>query len=321
MKAMKKQIVLLAMAMVLLLSTASTAFAAPKKNYVIAVVPKIIDSPLLAIAQEGAMKAGKELGVDVIWTGTSHYDSAAQIQVVEGLIQKGVNAILLAPNDPDSLVDIINTAVSQGIIVGTFDSDAPKSNRAFYCGTNNTALGKACGEAMLKLIKGRKDTVDCAILHGVPGASNLEDRITAFKKAVAGSKIKCLPAQPCNDDSNKAMEIMEQYTQANPSLDAWFVIGGWPFFTQVDSLPTLKEFAKKGGIIVTIDAAYPMLAYVKEGVVSVEIGQDFQAMGYLGVKSLYDKLNGKKVGSFVDTGMVYVDKSNIDKVIANTKPW
>lgn len=290
------------------------------KKLTIAVVPKALDNAVFLDSKDGAEKAGKDLGVNVVWTGPTKADAAEQVQVIEGLIQKKVDGILVSCNDPNALKDVINKASDAGIKVATFDSDSPDSKRIFYAGTDNLKLGKACGEAIKKLIAG-KGKIKMGTLTGVPGSFNLEQRIKGFKEGAQGADIDYTPVQACDDDVNKAVTVLEQYTKANADLKAWYIVGGWPFFTPQDSMPTMKEFAKKGGIVVTVDAFYPMLQYVKDGIVQVEIGQNFISMGEKGVQSLVKAIKGETVEKFIDTGIVNVDKTNIDEVIKNTKPW
>lgn len=140
--------------------------------------------PLNQATKVGAERAGEELGFEVLWTGTPDTDSAGQVQVIESLIQKGVDGILMSANDPDALKDVINKAMEAGIPVATWDSDSAESNRLFYAGTDNYHLGYACGEKMVELAEGKED-FKVVVLHGTPGASNLETRIDAFEEALA----------------------------------------------------------------------------------------------------------------------------------------
>ena len=90
-------------------------------------------------------------------------------------------------------------AIDAGIAVACFDSDSPESNRAFYCGTNNYAIGKLSAEFMMDYLpEGGK----VAILTGVWGTPNLEARIDGFEETLttAGSMIEILPVQTGEDD-------------------------------------------------------------------------------------------------------------------------
>jgi len=289
---------------------------------VIAVVPKAVDNPLNQATKIGAERAGEELGFEVLWTGTSDTDSAGQVQVIESLIQRNVDGILMSANDPDALKDVINQAMDAGIPVATWDSDSPDSERLFYAGTDNYSLGYACGEKMVELANG--EALQCVVLHGTPGAQNLEDRITGFNDAIAeaGADIEVVSIQTCNDDNNYAVDLMESYTLAHPEIDAWYVIGGWPFFGSTDSMPNLTAWAADGGIIVSVDTFWPCLQFVKDGIVTAQYGQDFDAMGYMGATALFNVINGEEVDSdFIDTGMNYADAGNIDEMLEIIPEW
>ena len=62
----------------------------------------------------GAIKAGKELGVEIIWKGPLREDDRdAQITEVEGFISRGVSGIVLAPLDDSALVGPVADANAQ----------------------------------------------------------------------------------------------------------------------------------------------------------------------------------------------------------------
>ena len=296
------------------------------KTITVAMIPKSLDNPVFLDSKTGGEAAAKELGVNFIWTGSTTADAASQVSVIEGLIQKKVDGMVISCTDAGALKKVIDRAVAAGIKVATFDSDTPDSKRSFYCGTDNYKAGLACGETMVKLVKeAKKDkkTISCAILTGGLGAFNLNERIRGFKDTVkkANLKIKYTSTMACDDDTNRAVELMEQYVRANPKLDAFFVAGGWPYFSKPGSMPNVKAWVEKGGLLVSMDTFYPCLVYMKDGAASALIGQDFTAMGDLGVRRIVDLINGKSVPDFIDTGLVRVDKNNLDEVLANTVPW
>ena len=330
---MKKALsIILALAMILALGACAKADEKPVEEVVpeadekpvIAVVPKAVDNPLNQATKVGAERAGEELGFEVLWTGTPDTDSAGQVQVIESLIQKGVDGILMSANDPDALKDVINKAMEAGIPVATWDSDSAESNRLFYAGTDNYHLGYACGEKMVELAEGKED-FKVVVLHGTPGASNLETRIDAFEEALAdkeATNIEIVSVQTCNDDNNYAVDLMESYTLAHPDVDAWYVIGGWPFFGSTDSMPNLAAWAADGGIVVAIDTFWPCLQFVKDGLVTCEYGQDFDAMGYLGATELFKVIKGAELsGDFVDTNMNYCDAENLEYMLSVIPEW
>lgn len=291
----------------------------------IAVVPKSLDNAIFLDTKAAAEEKAKELGIKIYWEGPTSSDAAMQVNVIESLIERQVDGILISCNDAEALKDVINRAVEAGIVVGCFDSDSSESKRAFYCGTNNYAIGKLAAEFMMEyLTEGGK----VAILTGVLGAPNLEARIDGFEETLAasGSKIEIMPVQTGEDDVQKSVEVIAQYTAANPDLAGWFFVGGWPYFADPDALPEIKTFMKNGGHIVSVDTCYPMMQFVGMEMVDVLIGQNYAAMGSLGVEMIYKIIKGEEVDlgdetNYIDTGYEVVDILNYEEVWKSKTPW
>ena len=75
------------------------------KKLQIAVIPKGTTHEFWKSIHAGAVKAARELGVDIIWKGPQKEDDREQqIQVVQGFITSAVNGIVLAPLDAVALV-------------------------------------------------------------------------------------------------------------------------------------------------------------------------------------------------------------------------
>lgn len=71
----------------------------------IALVAKSLGNGFFEAANVGAQQAAKELGdVKVIYTGPTTTTAEAQIDVLNGLIAQGVDAIAISANDPDAVV-------------------------------------------------------------------------------------------------------------------------------------------------------------------------------------------------------------------------
>ena len=303
---MKKLFILSVLCVLALTSLASAA------DVTIAMVPKALDNPVFTTSRIAAEEKAKELGVELIWTASQKADAAEQVAVIESLIQKKVDAIGISVNDPTALKDVINKAVEAGIVVSTWDSDSPESNRLFYLGTDNYAGGYACGELMKGLLP---DGGKVAILTGVIGAFNLEERIRGFKEATKDTNIEVVDILAGEDDVNKSVEVVNTYTLANKDkFDAWFFDGGWPLFVPIDALEPVKNFSGK---VISFDTFPPMLLFVKEGVVDVLVGQDFAKMGAGSVEMLYKVVTeGAEYPEINDSGQEVVDASNIDDTIA-----
>ena len=90
---------------------------------VVGVVPKGTNHTFWQSVHAGAIKAGKEFGLEILWNAPQlEIDTARQISIVENLITRQVDGIVLAPVDADALVAVVERAAGEGIPVAIFDS-------------------------------------------------------------------------------------------------------------------------------------------------------------------------------------------------------
>jgi len=113
-----RRFLILTLIALLLLST--LVFTAGK--YEIVVVVKIAGIPWFNRMAEGVKQAAKDLGVNAYLVGPATADPAPQVQMVEDLITKGVDAICVVPNDAKSLAPVFKKAKEKGIVVLTHES-------------------------------------------------------------------------------------------------------------------------------------------------------------------------------------------------------
>jgi ribose transport system substrate-binding protein len=297
--------------------------ALAKDKITVAVIPKAIDNPVFLDTKAGAEKAAEELGIKLIWTASLKSDAAEQVQVIEGLIQSGVDGMLISSNDPSALNDVIAKAMSEGIKVATFDADTTDSKRMFYIGVDNYEVGKLGGQKYAEFAAKMEGPVKTALLTGVLGAFNLEERIRGFKDGVKGTNVEIVSIQVCEDDINKAVQVIDDFTNANPDLDGWFFIGGWPFFAPPDSLGTLKKMIDRGGLVISVDNFYPMLDFVEAGMTQMLIGYSFYDMGYYGVKNLLKAIKGEPYEKeiILDASNSLTTKENLEEIRKTKLPW
>ena len=128
----------------------------PKLRF--ALVPKSIGHPYWEGVRAGMNAAAKRRGVEAVFQGPPEASIEEQLKVIEGLIAEGYDGIGISPNDPDAVKEVIRRAMSKGIAVVTFDSDAPESERLLYIGTDNREGGRVGAKAMIKILGAKKVT-------------------------------------------------------------------------------------------------------------------------------------------------------------------
>lgn len=145
-------------------------------SYKIAVMPKLVGIPYFTQTGEGAMKAGKDLGVEVIYTGPTKADAAEQVKMLEDLINQGVDAICVAPNDPNAVVPVLQKAREAGILILDWDTPVDIS---LVDASIHQIDDQVYGEHLFDLLVESMgtDTADFAIVTGGLSAANLNSWI------------------------------------------------------------------------------------------------------------------------------------------------
>jgi ribose transport system substrate-binding protein len=208
-------------------------------------------------------------------------------------------------------VPAINRAIDAGVAVITWDSDAPSSKRLTTVGIDQEAAGFQAGEQLLHRLSAGK----VAILTGTPGALNLERRRNGFLKAIArNSQINVIATDPCNDDVQRAVEIVEQRINATPDLSGYFFVGMWPFFADLRTMPQLKNFVSQGRVCVSLDALEGAIKAVREGYASALVGYSWYDFGRTAVDTLVDYIRGGvKPHDPLYSDLFVVDQSNVNR--------
>lgn len=137
---MKKMLIL---ALVFVLSVGLAVTAGAKDQYEIVMVVK-----LEGVAWFDNMRLGIEQfdkdhpDVKAYQIGADTADPAAQVALIEDLIAKGVDAILVVPNDPESLVPAFKKANKAGILTFTHEASNQKQVSFDIEAFDNIAYGR-----------------------------------------------------------------------------------------------------------------------------------------------------------------------------------
>jgi ribose transport system substrate-binding protein len=300
------------------------AQAEEKKKVLLGFVAKSLSNDVFQAAQVGAADAAKELGskynadVQLEIRTPNDEDATKQAEAIEALARMGAQGIAVSCSEANTVTPSIDKAVSRGVQVMCFDSDAPNSKRFAYYGTDDKSCGERTVDVLAKAM-GEKGTV--AILAGNQSAPNLQNRVAGAKEA-----LKKYPNMKLNEPGvfyhvetpEKAAEAVQQAQNANPSIQGWAMIGGWPLFTA----NALKWPA--GSIkVVAVDALPAQLGYVKDGYVEALLAQDCYGWGTKSVEILLDKIIKNQSPSDVKVidPLTLVTKENVDSYAENWKKW
>ena len=287
----------------------------------IAWIPKALNNPVFELGREGALSKAAELTargsapVKVLYVGPVASDAAEQVRVIEDVIARGVDAIAISCDDPTACVEPINKAVASGIPVMTWDSDSPDSRRLTYLGINNYEAGRTAADLLARALRGRGQV---ALLTGVPGAYNLEERIRGFKDRIASyPDVHIVATAVSNDDINVGVQVVEETMQAHPDLNGWFFVGMWPLFAERGSMQLWENAIRNHGMkVIAMDTLPVELEFLRDGYLTALIGQKYWGWGADAVQMLYDHLLTGELFAHLNTSSVdVITTSNVQATL------
>ena len=125
------------------------------RKKIIGVAPKGTASVFWGTVHAGVIAAGRDFDVDILWNGPARdTDFARQIQIVDAMINRRVDAIVLGPTEKTGLVRVVERAMDAGIPVTIIDSGIETDNYVSYIATDNTAAGRMAADTLAKLLAG-----------------------------------------------------------------------------------------------------------------------------------------------------------------------
>lgn len=311
--------------LILIVCYGQVVAASESEPLTIAFVPRSLDNPIFLDTFEYAQKKAHELGVRLEWVAPFTFDTEDQVNVIESLISRKVDGIILSVDDVEPIRTVISKAIDNGIAVATFDADSPGSRRLFHIGIDNTKTGFTIGKALVDVIKERglaDQELNTMIMTGAKDALNLQERISGFLQATEGINLNIKDIVENYDNVNLAVELTEEYVKNHPEVEVIYFVGGWPFYVPAEAMPNFQRWAQKGGIAVGIDIFYNALLLQKEGLIQYLIGQDLASMGSEGLGYIVDYIkDGKVPPEFIETGLEHATSDNLDRLLEIYKPW
>jgi ribose transport system substrate-binding protein len=299
------------------LVVSADAFAA-EKSYTIAVIPKGTTHEFWKSINAGAVKAQPELNsqglkIDLIWKGPLREDDRdQQIQVVENFMTRQVSAIVLAPLDSKALVRPVHNAVQAKVPVVIMDSDLKSDEYVSFVATDNYKGGQLAGEEMGKLLQGKGNVI---LLRYQVGSASTEAREAGFLEAL--KKYPDIKLISSDQHAGATRELAYQTSQNllnrfGREVNGIFCPCEPPTIAMTKAL---RDVGLAGGKVKMIgfDAGSQSVTDMKNGDVQALVVQNPLLMGYLGVVTAVNHLEGKKVERRIDTGVVLITPENMNE--------
>jgi len=263
------------------------------------------------LVMDGAKDMALELGIAeaniTLVAPNNESDVMAQVTMVEDLISKNIDILVLAVNQEDSMLNVLDTAKEKGIQIVFADTQAENFEGAVtYIGTDNKS---AAYEGALIFGEELEDNSNVVILRGKLGDVNHEARTEGLIEALEEKGHTVLEVQDANCETDKAASTMEDLLTKYPDqIDAVMVTS--------DSMAVGAAQAVKGtGLTDSIkicgfDGFQSAISLVETGEITMIIGQKPYEMGYEAVKCGVESIDGATFDSYINPGIVMITSEN-----------
>ncbi len=286
--------------------------AAQQDKLQIALIPKGTAHPYWKAVHAGAVKAAREMNLNIIWNGPpSERARQQQIEIVQNFTARGVDGIVLAPLDSTALVRPVQTAVNRGIPVVIIDSGLETDAYSSFVSTDNYKGGTMAAKKLGKLMDGEGRAL---MMRYSPGSASTENREQGFVETLQEKypDIKLVSKdQYAGVTREEAIKTAQDLISNYPDIEGIFCPNEPSAFGMMRVLEK-RDKSKERIKFVGFDASEDLINGMEEGLIDALVAQHPFKMGYTGVEMVHSVIKGKKVPKRKATPSVLVTPDNLD---------
>ena len=239
----------------------------------------------------GGVAAARETGVEVAWNApTSETDYSGQLQVMEAMINRRVDAIAVSPIDKKIMVGVVERAAREGIPVIIYDTAIDTEHYVCRVGTDNYAGGQLAAERMGQILEGKGKVL---MVKCMPGSGSTLLREQGFEDTLAKKYpgIRIVDWRFGMSDFAKSLAVAENMLTAHPDADGMFASNETGSVGAAQALRGRQSKVK----LVGFDWSPTLLEDLKTGAIDSLVVQHPFKMGYEAVMAAVRKLRGETV--------------------------
>ena len=282
----------------------------------IALVMKTLNNPFFIDMQRGAEEAARQLNLKLlVQAAEREVDVEKQMQIIENLIQRKVDAICVVPSGSKEIIPAILKANQAGIPVLTVDTRIDSSALSevggqviTFIGSDNIDGGRIAGQYIIEKLNG---TGKVAILEGIPGHETGDARLSGFHQAVDNEPgIKIVASQTANWERDQGFNVFQNILQSNPDVQALFACND---MMALGAIEAIAAAGKTGEIIVVgFDAITDARQAIRDRRMAASIAQHPFEMGKQAVERAYQILNGESIPKNIPVKIELITIENVE---------
>jgi ribose transport system substrate-binding protein len=273
-------------------------FTAEAKNLKGAIVVMDLTTNAFQIEMaDQAVEYGKEVGVDVTRYAPagSFGDYEGQISIIENLITKQTDIIILVAGHTSALVPIVKKAMKAGVAVVNMDNRLNTTDVVAYVGVDNGQGGKMAVDYIAKELGGMGKI---ALIQGETGNPVQILRTKGYELGVAVHPgLESVAEQGAHWTEEEGLKVMEDILQSHPDLNA--------VFAECDNLAVgaaraAASAGKDDILIVGYDGQQGGYQAIKKGDIAATIRMDARLMVELSMQAALKYIENGKTMEGID---------------------
>lgn len=237
-----------------------------------------------------------------------------QIEQIEGMLEKGIDVLILTPVYADSLRDVLIKAHGQGVKIIVVDSEIADAELAdCTIVSDNYRAGQLLGEYMLNT-KEKADVVLMTHETAISGIQRMQGFLDTIKK---NGKIRIVEQIPCEGQLEIAMPRMESFIERGIPFDCVFCLNDPASLGAAAALDNHGLLDKVD--VYGVDASPDAKQLIYEGRMKASAAQFPSRIGDEAANAIYDLLGGREVEKYITVPVELVTKENVEQY--NVDRW
>ncbi|MBQ7177192.1 MAG: substrate-binding domain-containing protein [Victivallales bacterium] len=283
-----------------------------QQRKMLAVIPKGTANMWWDTVRLGAQAAAEKGNADMVWTGPEmETDREKQIQAVDDMLVKNVDAVVLGPNDFNALARSVDKIKEKGIPCIIIDSPVNSEKYDAFAGTDNYRGGADAARRLGAVLNGRGTII---LTHFVQNSASTEERARGFKETLKAEfpEMKLVAEQYTLGTVEDARQKTTDMLTKIGNVDGMFAVN---HPASVGAYKALQTSGRCGKIkYVGFDSDPVLLEGIERGEVEALIVQNPYEIGYRGVELALQMLNGGKLERNNNVPSMIVDAKNLDEM-------
>ena len=266
----------------------------------IGMMPKLVGIDYFNACEKGARAAAAELGVELVYDGPLNNDVGKQAEMLDTWMAMGLDAIAVAPNDPNALSPTLRRAMQQRIKVLTWDADSAGESRHYFV---NQATYEDIGSELVNIMAEQIGPEgDVAIVTGSLTAANQNIWMEWMNKRIASAfpGLQIVAVRPSEEDQQLAYQVSQDLLKAHPTIRGVWGITSVAF---PGAAAAIRDAGRSGEVAV-VGLATPngMKEYVRDGTVETVLLWNPVDLGYLTVQAAVAAVRNDTLGASLTAG-------------------